>query len=54
MFIKILLPVFSSLLLRENSHPGFPVIAAKDEKVKALLGVRHAGESLRGPWTTVK
>lgn len=48
MFIKILLLVFSSLLLRENSRPSFPVIVAKVEKVKALPGVPHAGESLTG------
>ena len=54
MFIKILLLVFSSLLLRENSRPSFPVVVAKDEKVKALLGIPHAGESLMGPWTMVK
>lgn len=54
MFIKILLLVFSSLLLRENSCPSFPVVVAKDEKVKALLGIRHASESLTGSWTTMK
>ena len=34
----------SSWFLKENCRPSFPVVVAKDEKVKAQLGVGHAGE----------